>query len=148
MPRQSYISLKITPLTTKVEKEFAIVIANTLSRLPPKIRKKIMDKVSFDLDRYGPIAWITANPNPNEPTIFLNIVEMAKRSDSYKMRTIAHEIAHFALKHPSGKGSKLLKEREREVNDLCKKWGFGRAYRNVFVNKATNFHKYINTMYL
>ena len=125
MPSVTY-NIKITHPTTKLEKEFATVIADTLFRLPAKVKQKVIRKVSFALEKRGSPAIIMGYPNSNEPTIFLNYVSLMEKSDSYKMRTVAHEIAHFILKHLSGKGSKLVKEREKEVNDLCDKWGFGK----------------------
>ena len=53
--------------------------------------------------------------------ILLNFSQRMTKKE--KMTTIAHEIAHGILDQPNG-GRKA----EQAADDLCEKWGFGRAY--------------------
>lgn len=107
------------------------LIVEVLHKLPKNVRKKVLDgHVTFiilekflhgeKIDYYcGP------HEKPKKTTwLFLNFIN--KMSESHRMTTIAHEIAHFILKHDSG-GEKA----ENAVDDLCEKWGFGRAYKGV-----------------
>lgn len=138
MPNETY-SIRITPPTTKLKREFAVIIAETLSRLPKKIREKVLDEVSFELEssrKFGslePNLIIFEGRKEPVPTVFLPISSLAKRSDSYKMKVVAGLIARFILKRRPRKraisfkeSEKLAKERERKVVALCKKWGVGR----------------------
>src|SRR3989338_2726991 len=122
--------LRIDPYpTTKLEKRSAVLIAKTLSKLPPKIARKVEDKATFVLkveDRYDLSPSIIGYPSSSEPTIFLDFVS-SKESNSCKMANLAHEIAHFVLKHFSDKRKNAEEARQREAEDLCKKWGFERA---------------------
>ena len=63
--------------------------------------------------------------NENLPVIILNFSAMKQESENYKRTTIAHEIAHFILEHESSSGGIII---EKNADDLCEKWGFGRAY--------------------
>jgi hypothetical protein len=59
----------------------------------------------------------------HETFIFLNFSH--RMSNKRKMTTIAHEIAHGVLNQSNG-GRKA----EQEADDLCEKWGLGRAYKS------------------
>jgi len=122
------LSIRIAPPTTKLEKEFAGVIVETLSRLPKKVRDKVINKVSFELCVDGMVSCIIAHPDPDEPTIMFNYPYLAKKSDSFKMKVVAHEIGHFVLNHLP-KRVRINKKLDREVDGLCEEWGIGRLPR-------------------
>lgn len=58
--------------------------------------------------------------------IVLDFSRMKKLSIHNKMSTVAHEIAHFILGH---KKEDYDSESERKADNLIKKWGFKRTYK-------------------
>lgn len=48
---------------------------------------------------------------------------MQRRTETSKMNSIAHEVAHYVLGHDTGGF-----EHEKEADDHCQKWGFAREY--------------------
>jgi len=60
------------------------------------------------------------------PFILLNFANMREKSEDEVMSIIAHEIAHFTLRHIN---DKPREEKEKEADALIEKWGFKRAYR-------------------
>jgi hypothetical protein len=70
-----------------------------------------------------PVCFPGGDKNRTSTFILLNLSHRTSKKD--KMTTIAHEIAHGVLNHGSGG-----RENERAADDLCEKWGFGRAYKS------------------
>lgn len=67
---------------------------------------------------------------PESPGIIILVLHLCEdKTDQKKMTTIAHEIAHVLLGHADVATMKSISE-EREADDLCEKWGFGRAYES------------------
>jgi len=127
-----YLRFWITPLNTKLEREIAVVISNTLSRLPEKTRKDVISGTSFYLETRKKFAELDTHiiqEDGKKPEIVVNCIEIAKKSNSYRQKVISQMIALFVLNHLSGKRSKPATE--KEVKDLCKKWGFGRTFQNI-----------------
>ncbi|MHC4270528.1 MAG: ImmA/IrrE family metallo-endopeptidase [Planctomycetota bacterium] len=123
------------------------IIAETLLKLPYKVRRKTLDDVVFvivteqgltakatfpivlskgDLKKKGE----TYHTIIENPLIVLNFKKRIIKSR--KMDTIAHEIAHFTLGHH--KVRNLTKQRkitnERKADDQAEKWGFKRCYKD------------------
>lgn len=132
--------------TTEGEKNKCI-IAETLLKLPYKVRRKTLDEVVFvvvtaqglttkasfpivlskgDIKQKGE----TYHTIAEHPLIVLNFKK--RMNKSRKMDTIAHEIAHFILGHyktlnPTKKRRNI---NERKADDLVEKWGFKRCYED------------------
>lgn len=123
------------------------IIAETLLRLPYKIRMETLSHVVFvivtahglttkatfpivlskgDIKQEGK----TFQTTIEHPLIVLNFKK--RMSKSRKMDTIAHEIAHFILGHH--KVRNLTNQRkitnERKADDQAEKWGFKRRYED------------------
>lgn len=131
-----YLRFWITPLNTKLEREIAIVISNTLSRLPEETRRNVIKGVSFYLEtrkKFAELPTQIIKENGKKPEIVINCMEIAKKSRHYKQKVISQMIALFVLNHLSGKSSKPATE--KEVKDLCKKWEFGKAFQNRLYSK-------------
>lgn len=83
----------------------------------------------------GEKGWEIVHSEIKTSMVFLNFALMKKMSKNRIMSIIAHEIAHSILRHgyasPRGRRRASPKEwaNEREADDLCKKWGFARAYK-------------------
>ncbi|MHC4321721.1 MAG: ImmA/IrrE family metallo-endopeptidase, partial [Planctomycetota bacterium] len=129
------------------DKENKGIIAETLLRLPYKIRMETLSEVVFvivtahglttkatfpivlskgDIKQKGE----TYQTIIEHPLIVLNFKK--RMSKSRKIDTIAHEIAHFILGHH--KVRKLTNQRkitnERKADDQAEKWGFKRCYED------------------
>jgi hypothetical protein len=125
------------------EKSRMLIIA-TISKLPKKIREKVLDGVTFvvfDRATHGSYQRNYCSPHKEAKLtsyIFLNLSN--DKGDKFNMTTIAHEIAHYILKHEESKENnwKLPKNAEIKADDLCEKWGFGRAYAGI---KLKNYLK-------
>jgi len=126
------------------------LIVKTLLKIPKEAREKVFDdRVHFIImsgthgafwDLLLPISESqmeerkTNLPNENRtikvkelhlPLIILDFNAMREETDSSKMDTIAHEIAHFIL----GDGGYTTDcYVERKADDLVEKWGFKRVY--------------------
>ena len=127
-----------------------LIIAETLLRLPKRIKRKVLDEIIFVVStpRHNgivcnayftkiiktkdlkPTKGKTCSIEILQPLIFLNF---GSRSKSKKMDMTAHEIAHFILGHHrsliSLKGVKVNKA-EKEADDLIEKWGFKRCRKS------------------
>ncbi len=109
------------------EKEKKLIF-ETLRSLPKNVREKVIREVVFVMfmpsihghavDLYVPGEKVTL--------IILNFTSMKNKSKKFKMTCIAHEIAHVILGHS---GLTNDKGAERKTDNLCEKWGFGRAYK-------------------
>ncbi len=123
------------------------VIAETLLKLPYKVRMETLSEVVFvivtahglttkatfpivlskgDIKQKGE----TYQTTVEHPLIVLNF--KTRMSKSRKMDTIAHEIAHFILGHH--KVRNLTNQRkiinEKKADDQAEKWGFKRCYED------------------
>lgn len=116
--------IRITRPVTRLQKRFASLVANTLSKLPEDIRKKVMDKVSFELNTKGGEVSIIGYPSRKEPAIVLNCASLTKKSDSYIMSSVASLIAMFIVWNLPEYDSKSGEEGRRKATALFKKWGF------------------------
>lgn len=137
-----YNNLKFFGDTDEDEKRKRIV-AETLLKLPYKIRKKTLDDVLF-------ISMSTAGVTFRfEGSVRLRKKDFTQIGEFYqgqielhfiilnfrrcrkdrKMDVTAHEIAHFILGHHLKKNTNrgII---EREAEDLAEKWGFRRGYKN------------------
>ena len=129
------------------DKENKGIIAETLLKLPYKVRMETLSEVVFvivtahglttkaifpivlskgDIKQKGE----TYHTIVEHPLIILNFKK--RMSKSRKMDTIAHEIAHFILGHhkthnPTKKRRNI---NERKADDLAEKWGFKRCYED------------------
>jgi hypothetical protein len=123
------------------------IIAETLLKLPYKVRMETLSEVVFvivtahglttkaifpivlskgDIKQKGD----TYHTVVEHPLIVLNFKK--RMSKSRKMDTIAHEIAHFILGHH--KVRNLTNQRkiinERKADDQAEKWGFKRCHED------------------
>lgn len=87
-----------------------------LSGVLPEIREKVDSMEEDATIKVSTLEKMEFNP----PLIVLNFKAMRKKSDSYKMNMIAHEIAHFIL-GDFGETSNL--KAEREADGLMKRGG-------------------------
>lgn len=146
-PEGIWESLKVHGEALIQDKADRATVVYTLIKLPYKVRRKVIDEVTFLI--MGALGVTTKLCLPvvarkddfrrsddfyctlvEVPVIFLNLSKTKRKSD--KMDTVAHEIAHFILGHHHIMGGKRRKERvfERAADDLCEKWGFKRAYKD------------------
>lgn len=108
------------------DEQYRDLVLRTLIRLPEKIREKILEETLFIIATpgvYGIVFDLNFKKAKNLHCILLNFSTMHKTSDSGKMDTIAHEIAHVILNH----GSWGNPQQEKEADDLIQGWGFQRA---------------------
>ncbi len=129
------------------DKENKAIIAETLLKLPYKARRETLDEVVFvivtahglttkaifpivlskgDIKQKGE----TYHTIIEHPLVVLNFKK--RMSKSRTMDTIAHEIAHFILRHheilnPTKKRKNI---NERKADDQAEKWGFKRCYED------------------
>lgn len=123
------------------------IIAETLLKLPYKVRRKTLDEVIFVIVTAKGVTAKVALPvtlrkedfrqsgetyhtTVEHPLIFLNF--KSRLNKSRKMDMIAHEIAHFMLGHHEISDRAKQKENvnERKADDLSEKWGFNRCYKD------------------
>ena len=127
-----------------------VIIAKTLLKLPSRIRRKVLDEIIFVLMSAGGMMervilqkaikkedikkyMIMLGNNKyyvkiEQPLIFLNFTGRMKESE--KMDSIAHEIAHFILRHFEQKKGRSHEKDEKAADDLIEKWGFKRGYKS------------------
>jgi hypothetical protein len=122
----------ILPLTATNDSDDVLQICEVISKLPTRVRERVLDEVDFYLmpgvlGQTEKMFCPSHNEDKVQWSIFLNFNEV--RNDKRKRTTIAHEIAHFILRHDTGR-AKRHDSAERKADDLCEKWGFGRAYKN------------------
>ena len=118
------------------EEENKLIIAKTLQKLPKDVRDRVMSKVIFlHILRYGTIIKLYF-PVPQKTKrieqyfILLNFSLMKNEGKTKMdmMNTVAHEVAHYILRHYSGSIDADPKD-ERHADDLAEKWGFKRTYK-------------------
>jgi hypothetical protein len=139
--------LRIWGETATEDKENKGIIAETLLKLPYKVRMETLSEVVFvivtahglttkatfpivlskgDIKQKGE----TYHTIVEHPLIVLNFKK--RMSKPRKMDTIAHEVAHFILGHH--KVRNLTNQRkianERKADDQAEKWGFKRRYED------------------
>ena len=125
-------NLWVCGVRSNSDEENALIIAKTLLKLPRKVREKVLDQVCFIIagEAQGTVFKFQFNePQPIGKTLFfilLNFAEMKQDSEDDKMRTVAHEIAHFILGHDA----LIDSGGEKEADDLIEKWGFKRIYQS------------------
>jgi len=147
--------MKTMAETNEYDVKDMALIAETLQRIPAKVRNKILGEAVFVFMNglYGTVIngffrktiskkELVELPTRDavevtirQPLIFLNFGLMKKLSKKRKMNTTAHEIAHFVLKHhlkPSLKINEWMTH-EKEADDLIVKWGFEREYKSYKV---------------
>ncbi len=122
-----YDAMNVLGAEVQGDQYFIGLIATTLHQIPEETREKVLSEVLFIVcggisGEYFPLY---VNNRSIVHCILLNFCEMRKLSESETMTVIAHEIAHYILGHRIRGG----KSREIEADDLCEKWGFGRAYQ-------------------
>lgn len=123
------------------------IIAETLLKLPYKVRMETLSEVVFvivtahglttkatfpivlskgDIKQKGD----TYHTIVEHPLIVLNFKK--RMNQSRKMDTIAHEVAHFILGHHKALNptKKRRNINERKADDLAEKWGFKRCYED------------------
>ena len=123
------------PFNEQGEKSW-VLIARVISNLPEDIQEKVLDELGFIcLDGvHGQYDMLTlpkgikkGDVNCSKPIVYLNFDSMKRKSEIRKMSIVAHEIAHFILKHHKTNGGE---KDERAADDLCESWGFKRGYKN------------------
>ncbi len=135
-------------ITTEDEKNKAIIV-ETLLKLPYKVRRKVLDEVIFVIMTIEGMTIVvdvellskkelfpkekkgeTCYAILKQSLILLNF--KGYKSKSWKMDTIAHEIAHFTIGHHSIKVKRVRRGNvhERNADDLSEKWGFKRCYKD------------------
>ncbi|MCI0529767.1 MAG: hypothetical protein L0Y56_20180 [Nitrospira sp.] len=125
--------LSVIPLAvTDEDQKVKTLIVKTLLKLPHKVRNKVLDEVTFVAlnteGSHGVFDLLYCPPHEKEkyePMIFLNFNGFRRKTESFKLTVIAHEIAHFILNHGNEPGP----TQEKDADDFCEKWGFGRAYK-------------------
>lgn len=112
------------------------LLVETIARLPRRVQEKICDDgpVFLLVSNSAPGASTELWTHPKGPYILLNFsgVMVNGRNRRRLQQAIAHEIAHYILKHwqvyaPKSK-VKTGRRIEAAADNLCEKWGFGRAY--------------------
>jgi len=133
------------------------LVAETLQKIPEKIREKVLDEVVFVLmnSLYGEVInglfskditkkELIETPSGTfivdvrQPLIFLNFGMMKRLSKKRKMNIIAHEIAHFILHHHLDDNAEIkngIVLHEKEADDLIIKWGFEREYKTYKIKR-------------
>jgi len=123
------------------------IIAETLLKLPYKVRRKTLDEVIFVIVTAQGLTTKAAYPIKlkkedfqekgkvyhtiiEHPLIVLNFKR--RMNKSRKMDTIAHEIAHFILGHHKilNRTKQRKNINERKADDQAEKWGFKRRYKD------------------
>lgn len=126
----------LPPVANDEGEKTMLLVGKVISQLPDDIQEKVLSEITFIvLDGvYGQYERLFI-PMPEVkkdkhglylPAIFLNMEGLKRRSEEYKKTVIAHEIAHFILNHHNA-GDDLSKE--KQADDLCESWGFGRGYK-------------------
>ncbi len=134
-----FYNLTFFPDATLEEEQDKIIIAKTLKRLSKDIRDKVLEEIIFIVTGCSTVIklhfaksrdkFVEKNIGGrtffelNVPIIILNLGE--HESEDEKMNTVAHEIAHYILKH------EIIIDRnfEREADNLAVEWGFGKSYK-------------------
>ena len=95
-------------------------LENVLNRIPDKERAELLNDKNIEIIniKKGVRGFQIPFRNPVDSLIFFNWVEISDLSALAKRYGVAHEIAH----HFAGTGMTGL--REKEADDLLRKWGF------------------------
>jgi hypothetical protein len=112
------------------------LLVKTIARLPRRVQERVCDDgpVFLLVSDSAPSASMELWRHPKGPYILLNFggVKVNGRNRRRLQQTIAHEIAHFILKHwrmyDPESGLKAGRRIEAAADNLCEKWGFGRAW--------------------
>jgi predicted SprT family Zn-dependent metalloprotease len=90
-------SLKVFGAEAAEDKQYEILIAKTIQRLPKDVRDELR------LDEEDPSVRLSTirRTDLSMPFILLNFANMQGMSEEEVMSVIAHEIAHFILGHSS-----------------------------------------------
>jgi hypothetical protein len=114
---------------TSNSKKYKKLIAEALLKLPINIRKKVLKEVFFIItDGYAGTIFKLRVCKPKTLTfIIIDFNTQKNESKNLIISGIAHEIAHFILKHDTENSS--LND-EKEADDLCESWGFKRVYQD------------------
>jgi hypothetical protein len=140
-------NLKIFGDVLAEDDKYKGLIIECLLRLPLEIRERVLDKATFIMFSENALGHvfkmhIVENPSAVERSrdgemavcdheilmILLNFGSMKKYKKVRIMTRIAHEIAHFILGH--NPTTSIEGNDDKEADDLCEKWGFGRAYKS------------------
>jgi len=110
------------------DKRYRRMMIETLLRLPETVRRRVLDEVVFIVmgDVIGHHFNMVLREAQTLNLISLNFHAMRRWSQVKIRQTIAHEIAHFILGHGGHGGL----DAEKEADDLCELWGFGRVYNS------------------
>ncbi len=111
---------------TDEDKQKAIIISNTLRKLPEYVKSKTLDEVLFvNMDSIaGKLIWVEQIKKTGKKAIIL-LNPTQSIEESVLMSIITHEIAHFMLDHNSHhEGRKPEEVIEKEACDLVEEWGF------------------------
>lgn len=102
---------------------FKDLIAEVLSKLPKEVQENVLGNVYFIL------VGVYGMERNNDPQIGIEIIinthRLNRRTKAEKEAVIAHEIAHFQLKHHND-FLKPYEKKEKEANDLVEEWKFDR----------------------
>jgi len=102
------------------------VLTRTIFKLPRDVQDSIFKERPFFILAEGEYGFYFRECfPPNEEEVFRDFIFISLKHDQteeFKQETVAHEIAHFMLKHGGG-GPEV----ERAAADLTEKWGFGRT---------------------
>jgi len=125
------------------------ILVDTLQKIPKPVVNKVLEDVIFVImsGAYGTSSFQRASERRKKDpplnltrdrelveidvhVILLNFALMERDEfDEEKMRsTVAHEIAHFNLKHHKISVHPQA-DKEKEADDLIEKWGFKRVYQ-------------------
>jgi len=110
-----------------VSREFRIILAKVISKLPKKIVEWATENLLFisSSDEYWAFSMSKAEWEHVEGLVFLSDV-LKTESEEKQTFTIAHEIAHHKLNHKSPIFSNLTTEetqkQEAEADELAKRW--------------------------
>ena len=108
-----------------------VMVCKVLQQLPKSVRMKVLEEVNFiviDKDLRGHPFSMTLFPRKEKVILYfiiLNFGAMENMTEKGIMSIIAHERAHHVLGHDSSTSDP---DAEKKADDLCEKWGFGRAY--------------------
>lgn len=111
--------------THRLSKDMRTVLATATSKLPKKVVEWVLGKVIFVSSNEKPAYCVSNLPKPFKGFIFLSNCLFCE-SEEMQALAVAHEIAHFKLKHKIGMRTWLTEEenekQETEANQLAAKW--------------------------
>ena len=116
----------------KISEKYKRMIASTLLRIPEKVRARVIHDVLFIITAQPLFALITTtdlnlSKKEKKGRISVNLVyvdfygmKQAGKSEEEMKQVIAHEIAHFYLKH----NNKNVHNTEEKAEEQTMVWGF------------------------